>query len=278
MISRIPVSVWGTGDMAMHSLPAEHGYGVETASDPARIPPGIAAEALSRYTPPQGRLLDPDCGSGVALVEALRLGRHAVGATRSPRWWRVARNNVNAAKFLGAGGDGMVLEPTDSAPALLGESIDLVLTAVRTFATEPGATAHLIRTLRWCRPVLRPGGVVVLVAPPRRRSDVLLDLPNCMYVAGQSVGLRPVERAIAVTAELRGDQLVAHASLPQRRFAERQARRLGRKSSVPAHWDVAVFVAPKQQHRAAAPSLDGVAPGRLIETFSGSHAARRQAA
>ncbi|MFE1961543.1 DNA methyltransferase [Streptomyces sp. NPDC059479] len=106
-------SVWATGQ---HSGPAElaaGGYLPDTAGDAFRIPPTVARHAISLYTRPGDTVLDPDCGSGTVLVEALRTGRHAVGLTKQKRWWPLARANISAAKHDGALTDGMVL---DSAP------------------------------------------------------------------------------------------------------------------------------------------------------------------
>lgn len=251
---RRSVSVWGTGQADVNELLAIRGYGTESTCDSSRTPPSIAAYAIAKYAPPAGLVLDPDCGCGTVLVEALQAGRDAVGATSSTRWWNVARANVSAAKRLGAPGHGMVVEVSAGMMDALTDSVDLIVAAVRTFATEPGVTAHLEGLLRWCRPTLRPDAFVVLTAPPRRHRDELLDLPGCMAIAGRLAGLRPVERAIAVTAEVRGSRLVPHASLPQRRYAERQSRRCGRGTSVPAHWDVAVFqAAARGPHQAAHP-------------------------
>ena len=51
-------------------------------SYPARLAPSAAELLLEEL--PRGTLLDPFCGSGTTLVEALRTGRRATGSDASP--------------------------------------------------------------------------------------------------------------------------------------------------------------------------------------------------
>lgn len=101
--------VWPTGDVDRAAQLATGGYLPATATDTTGLPPAVAAHAVRSYTEPGDMVLDPDCGAGTVLVEAVRAGRHAVGMTGG-RWWPVARANLNAAKLAGALTDGMVLQ------------------------------------------------------------------------------------------------------------------------------------------------------------------------
>ena len=51
---------------------------------PAKFIPQIPAWAIEAFSSPGDTVLDPFCGSGTALVEALRLGRHAIGVDANP--------------------------------------------------------------------------------------------------------------------------------------------------------------------------------------------------
>jgi len=51
---------------------------------PARMVPQVARRLLGRYSKPGGLVLDPFCGSGTVLVEAVLLGRRAVGVDVNP--------------------------------------------------------------------------------------------------------------------------------------------------------------------------------------------------
>jgi hypothetical protein len=57
---------------------------------PARMHPITAARLVSAFVPPGGRVLDPFCGSGTVLVEALVAGRGAVGSDLNPLAVRLA--------------------------------------------------------------------------------------------------------------------------------------------------------------------------------------------
>jgi hypothetical protein len=257
------VSVWPTGQLDSHAQLAEGCYVPETAQDTGRMPPAIAAHAITTYTRPGDTVLDPDCGAGTVLIEALRSGRHAVGLTGQHRWWPVARANVTAAKYDGAAPDGMVLDSPSAATArLAGLSghIGLVLTALRPTgsthqptlttagpgggATPDDAAARLREALTECCPLVRPGGHIIVTVRPHRHRDRLLDLTGQAHCAARAAGLLPVERCVALLAELRGDRLVVRTSLPQRRCAARHERATGHPIALTAHHDVLVFRAP----------------------------------
>jgi SAM-dependent methyltransferase len=64
-------------------------------SYPARMHPATAARLVSALCDPGGSLLDPFCGSGTVLVEAMIGGRRAVGVDLSPFAVRLARVKTN---------------------------------------------------------------------------------------------------------------------------------------------------------------------------------------
>ncbi|QJW93015.1 DNA methyltransferase [Frigoriglobus tundricola] len=65
-----------------------HVHGFHTY--PARMHPVTAARLVSAFVPPFGRVLDPFCGSGTVLVEALIAGRSAIGTDLNPLAVRLA--------------------------------------------------------------------------------------------------------------------------------------------------------------------------------------------
>jgi len=220
------VSVWPAGQTGPAAQLAAGGYLPATAADATGLPPAVAAHAIRAYTRPGQTVLDPDCGAGTVVVEAVRAGRHATGLT-GPRWWPLARANLTAAKHAGAPGDGMVLDPqpVSGRPAGLAAVLggtDLVLTTLRPDRTGPPrsrrptsprpgpdlagwsspAVDRLAGLLAWCRPLLRPGGHVVVAARPVRRGGRLLDLPNILDRAAGQAGLVPVDRCAALTSPL----------------------------------------------------------------------------
>jgi modification methylase len=249
------LSVWPTGQRDPLAQLRAAGCVPGTETDTERIPPAVAARVIATYTCPGDVVLDPDCGAGTVLTEALRAGRHALGLTVHNRWWTLARANVSAAKFMGAWHDGSVLDArpkvlaTARASGLIGR-VGLVLTALRAAPDRPtgpehdpvkSAVAELRTTLLCCEPLLRSNGHVAVVARPRRHPDgSLTDLTTQVIAAGTAAGLVLVDRCIALTAELRDNRLVTRTSLSERRSAAR-ARTAGVPISLVAHHEVLVF-------------------------------------
>jgi hypothetical protein len=54
-------------------------YVPDTTRHPAKMLPALAAHAVATYTRPGDLVLDPMCGAGTSLVEAVRAGRHGIG-------------------------------------------------------------------------------------------------------------------------------------------------------------------------------------------------------
>ena len=238
-----PLSVWPTGQRDPLAQLRDTGCVPGTETDTDRIPPAVAAHAIAAYTRPGDLVLDPDCGAGTVLNEALRTGRHTVGLTTHNRWWALARANITAAKTAGSSHDGLVLDAQPNALAtirargLLGR-VGLVLTALRASPDRDrleAVIAQLATTFRHCAPLLRARGRLVAVARPRRNQDgSLADLTTPLIEAGIAAGLAPVERCVALTAGLRGSRLVTRASLAERRAAARPI-------ALTAHHEVLVF-------------------------------------
>ncbi|TCO49688.1 DNA methyltransferase [Actinocrispum wychmicini] len=255
------LSVWPTGQRDPAAQLRDSGCVAATSTDTDRIPPAVAAHAITTYTRPGDLVLDPDCGTGTVLSAALRAGRRAVGLTARRRWWTIARANITAAKAHGAWPDGSVLDAhpktlaTIRAAGLVGR-VALVLTTLRTPTDtttrhrvpgpdrdpDPDRTvSQFAATLAHCEPLLRSGGHLVVVARPRRHRDgSLVDLTTPLIAAGTAAGLAPVDRGLALTAHLRGRRLITRATLAERRAAAR-ARAAGTPIALAAHHEVLVF-------------------------------------
>ncbi|WP_051772738.1 TRM11 family SAM-dependent methyltransferase [Saccharothrix sp. NRRL B-16314] len=98
------VSVWTTAQ----SSPAaqrKNKYTPESTAHPAKMLPEVVRHAVTHYTKPGELVLDPMCGIGTTLVEAVRLGRRAVGVEYEPHWVEVAQANLDLAREQGVGGD-----------------------------------------------------------------------------------------------------------------------------------------------------------------------------
>ena len=97
--------------------------------------------------------------------------------------------------------------------------------------------------LAGCVPLLKPGGVIAVVARPWRRDHVLVDLPGQTILAGLAAGLELVDCRRAVHAAVRDGRLVARHSFWQLSVA-RGSRRKGLPVSLIQHDDIALFAAP----------------------------------
>jgi hypothetical protein len=80
VLSAVLQAASGATDTLTHGF---HSY-------PARMHPGLARAAIAALCATSARVLDPFCGSGTVLVEAMALGRAATGVDLSPLALRIA--------------------------------------------------------------------------------------------------------------------------------------------------------------------------------------------
>jgi tRNA G10 N-methylase Trm11 len=275
----IPLSVWPTAQQTSKTQRAGR-YTPASIAHPAKMLPAIARHAITAYTRPGDVVVDPMCGIGTTLVEAVHLDRDAVGVEYEPRWANLARANLRLAAANGAGGTGDVhtgdgRDLQQLLPADLHGRIALVLTSPPYGAsvhghvtatpdrgvakqhdryTGPGRgrsgnlahaghtrlLAQFAEILTACRRLLQPDGHVVLTTRPWRRDGLLVDFPAAVACAAQHAGLALVERNVALLAGLRGNALVPRASFFQLHHV-RNARTRGVPLRVIAHEDVLVL-------------------------------------
>ncbi|WP_429413296.1 TRM11 family SAM-dependent methyltransferase [Nocardia sp. GAS34] len=96
-----PVSVWAC---AQTSPAAQRGnrYTRDSSAHPAKMLPAIAAHAIDLYSHPGDLVMDPMCGIGTTLVEAVHAGRRALGVEYEDRWAAIARDNLTLATHTAA--------------------------------------------------------------------------------------------------------------------------------------------------------------------------------
>ncbi len=179
------------------------GYVARADADDGGVWPAVAAYTVARYSRSGAVVVDPDCGGGIVLVEALRAGRHAVGMVNDAGWWAIARANVSMAKREGAWSDGSVLDGTAEHAVVrqsgLVRRADLVLTAIRRVSPDSDWESELRGRVRGWSELVRPAGYVVLVVQPVRRPDgTLLDVVSTVLDGALCVGLLPVDRCVAL--------------------------------------------------------------------------------
>lgn len=84
-------------------------YLPESREHPGRMLPALARRAIETYTAPGDLVIDPMCGIGTTLVEAIHLGRRAFGVELEHRWTALAASNVLLARKQGAKGQALTL-------------------------------------------------------------------------------------------------------------------------------------------------------------------------
>jgi modification methylase len=240
--------------------------------------PEIARRAIESYSAPGDVVLDPMCGIGTTLVEAMHLGRNAVGIEYEPQWAELAEANLALAEAFGAKGSGDIRrgdarDMGSLVPASLQGRIALVLTSPPYGSSVHGQVqvrageilksddrySHDARNLAHVGELgllhavhdifaasvalLRPGGMVVVTARPWRRDGLLVDFPGAVLRTAEAAGLVPVQRLVALLAALHDDRIVPRASFFQLRLV-REARAAGVPLRVIAHEDVLVLRKP----------------------------------
>ncbi|QKV80724.1 TRM11 family methyltransferase [Amycolatopsis sp. Hca4] len=104
----LPVSVWATAQTSP-AAQRKGRYVPESTAHPAKMLPAVAAHAIEHYTKPGEVVLDPMCGIGTTLIEAIDLGRRAVGIEYEPHWADIARANLGVARKRGYDHDGRIV-------------------------------------------------------------------------------------------------------------------------------------------------------------------------
>ena len=222
-------TVWPTGRHPL-TTPQADGPTAVAPHGEATVSAAVAAHAIAVYSRPGDTVCDPDCGPGTVITEAVHARRHAIGITPDPGRWETARAALTLAKARGAHGDGMILDRLPDSESWTGLGpIDLVLTAIG----PPDPTEPAGPTRDWLRDRLaaylelpRPGAPLVVLAA--YHLDGEMDLASQVTAAGRDVGLRPVQRAVALTAVPHLRDLGVH-------------RPTGPARAFPVHQDVIVF-------------------------------------
>ncbi|MFT7837759.1 DNA methyltransferase [Saccharothrix sp. BKS2] len=294
-------SVWTTAQ----SSPAtqrKNTYVPESTAHPAKMLPEVVRHAVAHYTEPGELVLDPMCGIGTTLVEAVRLGRRAIGVEYEPHWVEVAQANLELAREQGIDHDARVFQG-DARQLLtllpqqyVGQAA-LVVTSPPygpsthgQVAVAPGAgvqkyhhlygntldrgnlanighhrlLAGFTRILAALRTFLKPGGHIAITIRPWREHAELIDLPSQILACGRAADLIPVERNVALLARAATTDLVTRGSFFQRDFIRKQ-REAGLPLHLIAHEDVLVF-RTKLHRPANEPATDMTAPRRLHPT------------
>ena len=135
--------------------------------------PELARRAISAYSDPGDLVVDPMCGIGTTLVEAIHLDRNALGIELERRWAALATANLALAREHGAAGKAGVLE---------GDARELPRLLTRhARRLKPRSTGTVAR--------LGSGSVdLILTSPPYACEIQVIDKPA--WLAGGSLGAK----------------------------------------------------------------------------------------
>jgi modification methylase len=97
----LPLSVWPTAQQPAATQRTDR-YLPGSTAHPAKMLPAIVRQAIAAYSHPGDLVLDPMCGIGTTLVEAIHLGRDAIGIELEARWAGLASANIAHAGRLSA--------------------------------------------------------------------------------------------------------------------------------------------------------------------------------
>ncbi|WP_236567992.1 TRM11 family SAM-dependent methyltransferase [Nocardiopsis sp. FR6] len=278
-------SVWLTGQQQARQQRGAR-YSRLSVEHPAKMLPAIAQHAIRTYTRPGEVVLDPMCGIGTSLVEAVHLGRNAIGVELEPKWAGIARLNLESAAARGALGQGQV-HTGEAARTLATLADDTLAGRVRLVLTSPpyGSMTHgqvrsrrdgaeavekhahvysrdrdrradnlayqkpevlacsFTRIMAACRPLLAPGGVVVVTTRPYRKDGRLIDFPGQVAEATRRAGLVQVDRCAALLCAVKDGEVVSRTSFFQL-IETKRLRKEGRPVHVIQHEDALVFTNP----------------------------------
>ncbi|MGH4009923.1 MAG: TRM11 family SAM-dependent methyltransferase [Pseudonocardiaceae bacterium] len=295
-----PLSVWTTAQSAPASQ-RKGRYVAESTAHPAKMLPNVAAHAIAHYTHPGDLVLDPMCGIGTTLIEAIHLGRRAIGVEYEPHWAAVTEANLALTRQTGITTEAHVVhgdarQLTTLLPPDLQGQVALVVTSPPygpsthgQITATPGGGVHkrdhlygntldrgnlanighhrllsgFTKVLTGTAAYLRPGGHIAITVRPWREHAELIDLPSQILACGIHAGLVPVERCAALLARVAEHDLITRGSFFQRDFIRKQ-RTAGLPLHLIAHEDVVVFQRPPTRNLTAAAQE----PGSSVHTVS----------
>ncbi|MCG5220581.1 DNA methyltransferase [Streptosporangium soli] len=278
MNEKVLSSVLATGQLQSR-VQRRGRYVAESMRHPGKMLPSIAFEVISAFTEPGELVVDPMCGIGTTLVEAMHLGRDAVGMEYEADFAGLTAANIQHARSQGATGIAQVAcgDARNIAAVFTSfrDKAALVLTSppygaqthghIRSgtrdggggpvqkwnhrYSTDKGNLAHqrlpelmegFGRILAGCGDLLRPGGVVAITVRPIRVGGRLVDLPGQVIESAEAAGLVLAHRLVALLCGLRDGGLVNRASFFQMLEARRNQEK-GLVGCAGAHEDLLIL-------------------------------------
>ena len=221
--SELPLAIWPSAQRSTSQQ--RHDRYVAGSDRTGELCPDVACRAIEVYSDTGDLVLDPLCGGGTTLVEAIGIDRDAIGIESDEHRVAAARANVRAASGLHCAGRAYIAGGTlDALPRLLATpaarrahrrrsekvvqlpygSADLVLTSA---ARRPRLTgAQLAELCRQSARVVKPDGFVVVVARAERRNA---NVVAKTIQAAADAGLLFWQHVVALLVPIRAGRLAA---------------------------------------------------------------------
>lgn len=103
-------AVWFTGQEPRTQQRDPRFYDDESFAHPGKMLPHVVRSIVETYGESGDVWLDPMCGIGTTLVEAMQVGYDAIGVEFEPRWVDVTLRNIMRTVRAGAVGRGQVIQ------------------------------------------------------------------------------------------------------------------------------------------------------------------------
>jgi tRNA G10 N-methylase Trm11 len=206
-------------------------YGARDQARPARdarvgmLPPKLAQTMINLTNPPnEATILDPFCGTGVVLQEALLMGYDAIGTDLEERMveyskknieWLTSQNPKIQGKYLIELGDATNRKWPDSVSAVvsetyLGRALAHLPASEELYKIAGDVNTILKKFLKNLEPQLKPGTRLCLAVPAWRTKNGFVNLPTLDNLS--DLGYNQLEFKHASRKDLiyfREDQIVA---------------------------------------------------------------------
>jgi tRNA G10 N-methylase Trm11 len=191
-------------------------YLPDSTAHPGKMLPELARSVIRAYSDPGELVLDPMCGIGTTLVEAIHLDRDAIGVELERRWTATAAGNVVLAREQGAPAHALCLQ--GDARRLGRGLLDELAGQVPLILTSPpyGPSLHGQVKAGHGRPVEKwddrysrnPGNLAHLPAQPSRSRGPSFAAALAAILAGCARMLAPTGRLVLTARPYR-----SHGSL-----------------------------------------------------------------
>lgn len=177
-----------------------------TTRDNNRTFRSLARQAIRAYTSPNDLVIDPMCGTGDTLVEAIKSDRMAIGIEYQRYWAEIARRRVETASGSPSGrGYGVVVhgDPLE-AGRLVGADVKgraaLVIASLQNGTVRSvhdcdficgdltDVAAGFTVVLAQCRELLRPDGHLAVITMPVKHEGTWTDLNSVTHEPALNAG------------------------------------------------------------------------------------------